>query len=140
MSFTYSRGANRDGLQPAFRADVETLLEADPARWLITHAFRSLEQQNALYVKHLAGGPLAAPPGKSAHNFGLAVDVALDGDPETPAWELNWDIRDEDWQRLFARLKAHKRLQSGVRFSDGAHIQRYRWTRYKVVLPAPKMA
>lgn len=37
--------------------------------------YRSLEEQQVLYQKYLAGGPLAAPPGESAHNYGLAVDI-----------------------------------------------------------------
>lgn len=37
--------------------------------------YRSLEDQSALYQKFLSGGPRAAPPGQSAHNYGLAVDI-----------------------------------------------------------------
>lgn len=36
---------------------------------------RSFDLQNVLYQKYLNGGPKAAPPGKSFHNYGLAIDV-----------------------------------------------------------------
>lgn len=40
-------------------------------------AYRTYEQQAELYNLYLAGqGPLAAPPGSSAHERGVAVDVA----------------------------------------------------------------
>jgi peptidoglycan L-alanyl-D-glutamate endopeptidase CwlK len=54
---------------------------------------RSYAEQAELYKKYLAGGPIAAPPGKSNHNFGLAFDVTIfkwNDDPEKakePIWE-----------------------------------------------------
>lgn len=40
-------------------------------------AYRSYGEQSQLYQAYLAGtGPMAAPPGTSAHELGLAVDVA----------------------------------------------------------------
>ena len=128
--FVYSKKVDPDQLEPRFRRDVEAVLAADPARWLITYGRRTLEEQRKLYEIHLAGGPKAAPPGKSAHNWGLAIDVMLDGNP-APGWQPDWDTNHEAWQRLFLTLKKHPRLQSGVRFGDGCHIQRYRWTRFK---------
>lgn len=59
----------------------------------VTSGLRSYEEQEKLYKAHLAGGPQAAPPGKSNHNFGLAFDITLfkwNDDPElakTPVWE-----------------------------------------------------
>lgn len=38
---------------------------------------RTQAEQQALYQKYLAGGPQAAPPGHSNHNFGLAVDLGI---------------------------------------------------------------
>jgi LAS superfamily LD-carboxypeptidase LdcB len=50
----------------------------------VTSGHRSIARQRQLYRAHLRGGPLAAPPGKSAHNYGLAVDIALPGvDPSS---------------------------------------------------------
>ncbi len=129
--FVFSKKVLPEMIQPKFLADVQAVLATDLARWLITHGYRSWAEQDALHKIHLAGGPRAAPAGSSAHNYGLAIDVALDRDPKTTAWEMDWDARKADWQRLFAALKKHPRLQSGIHFADGAHIQRYRWTRYK---------
>jgi hypothetical protein len=41
---------------------------------LATYGFRTYQEQEALYQKHLAGGPLAAPPGHSMHEQGKAMD------------------------------------------------------------------
>jgi peptidoglycan L-alanyl-D-glutamate endopeptidase CwlK len=59
----------------------------------VTSGMRSYEEQADLYRKYKAGGPLAAPPGQSNHNFGLAFDVTIfkgSDDPEkakTPVWD-----------------------------------------------------
>jgi hypothetical protein len=42
----------------------------------VTSGFRSYAEQAALYARYLAGGPLAARPGTSSHEFGQAVDVS----------------------------------------------------------------
>jgi hypothetical protein len=41
----------------------------------VTSGFRSYAEQAALYQRYLHGGPLAAKPGTSSHEFGQAVDV-----------------------------------------------------------------
>lgn len=43
-----------------------------------TSTFRTREQQQKLYDAYLAGGPLAAPPGQSAHEKGMAIDLKPD--------------------------------------------------------------
>lgn len=50
-------------------------------RWYVASGYRSYAEQKALYEKYKAGkGNLAAPPGKSNHNGGRALDVwAPDG-------------------------------------------------------------
>ena len=48
----------------------------------ITSGYRSYQQQAALYDAYRAGrGNIAAPPGRSAHESGLAVDAVIDGKP-----------------------------------------------------------
>lgn len=39
---------------------------------------RSMEEQSRLYQRYLQGGPRAAPPGQSAHEYGLAVDIYVE--------------------------------------------------------------
>jgi hypothetical protein len=43
--------------------------------WGVNTAYRTLAEQAKLYDKHLAGGSLAAKPGKSWHGEGLALDI-----------------------------------------------------------------
>lgn len=43
-----------------------------------TSTLRTREQQQELYDAFLAGGPQAAPPGQSAHEVGMAVDLFPD--------------------------------------------------------------
>lgn len=117
-------------LQSQFRDDINDVLGNSPYTWLVTHAYRSLKTQDELYQKYLKGGPKAAPPGKSAHNFGLAVDVVLDADPATPGIQPSWDIRLAGWLWLFVAIKKHPRLKSGVSFNDACHIERYKWKNF----------
>jgi lysozyme family protein len=83
-------------LLPRVRPFARALIEKAANQGIIikvTSGTRSFAEQDELYKKHLAGGPLAAPPGKSNHNFGLAFDVTIfegSTDPEkakTPVWD-----------------------------------------------------
>ena len=117
-------------LDEKFVQDLEELFAKDPNDWLVTYGYRSLAEQAALHKKYLAGGPKAAPAGKSAHNFGLAIDLVLDGDTSKPGIQPSWDTRRKAWTELFMKLEKHPRLKSGVSFGDGGHIERYQWQRY----------
>lgn len=83
-------------LHPRVRPYARALIEKAAKQGIIikvTSGMRSYAEQAELYRKYQAGGPVAAPPGKSNHNFGLAFDVTIfagSGDPEkakTPVWE-----------------------------------------------------
>lgn len=123
----YRSSVNPALLKAEFRSDIEKLLGESPYTWLVTFGFRSLAEQLTLYNSYKNGGPKAAPPGQSAHNFGLAVDVVLDGDPDKPGIQPTWDTKLAGWAWLFAKVAAHPRLKSGVTFGDGGHIERYKW-------------
>lgn len=115
-----------EGLEPTFEQDVVTLLSPSPYQWVAVYGFRSLALQEALYQAHLRGGPLAAPPGHSAHNWGLAVDLQL--------WvngKMEWDIKTPGWQWLFPAIRVTPRLHSGVGFGDYDHIERYNWRAFE---------
>lgn len=122
------RGVKPGDLDPAFRADIEELLGNSPYHWTVLSGYRSLDAQRVLHEKHLAGGPRAAPPGKSAHNYGLAVDVVPDKD-SNPANGLQpeWVTSAKPWAWLKANTVPHPRLRSGWSFGDAGHIERYRW-------------
>src|SRR5262249_4711852 len=82
----------------------------------VSHGTRSFDEQAELYRKYLAGeGKLAAPPGKSAHNYGMAIDVAVikgSAVVDTPAM----------WARL-GRLGEGLGLRWGHSFRDDDHFQ-----------------
>lgn len=112
-------------LNAAFRADVEEFLGASPYSWWVTYGYRSLDEQAVLHAKYLAGGPRAAPAGRSAHNFGLAVDVVLD-DPK-PGFQPLWDTQLAGWLWLKAKSIAHPRLRTGWKYADFGHLEAVDW-------------
>ena len=116
-------------LQPSFRFDVEKLLRESPYSWTVTYGYRTIEEQESLWEKYKAGGPRAAPPGKSAHNFGLAIDVALDGDDSLAGLQPDWNTSHAGWRWLFEAIAKHPRLHSGRSFNDACHIERLGWSR-----------
>lgn len=113
-------------LNNGFAADIDKLLRESPHTWVVTHGYRSLAEQEALWLKYKAGGPKAAPPGKSPHNYGLAVDVVLDGSP-APGLQPDWNIAHDGWLWLFDAIWRHPRLHSGRSFHDADHIERLGW-------------
>lgn len=119
----------KDDLDPQFGEDIDGTLAASPFAWVVTYGFRTREEQAALYAKYQAGGPLAAPPGRSAHNWGLAVDVAV----LTPAGP-SWDYREDQWHWLWNACDAHARLHSGYHFGDDDHVQAVKWIQKRVEL------
>lgn len=74
-------------------------------------------------------GPRAAPAGRSAHNFGLAVDVALDGDPK-PGLQMLWDTKHAGWLWLKTKSILHPRLKNGWSFGDWPHLERFKWEQH----------
>jgi hypothetical protein len=124
-------------LEPQFRDDVAELLINNSYDWRVVYAYRSLAVQTKLYDTYRAGGPLAAPPGESAHNFGLAVDVQLwvsvvDGKGPTGRNKvMDWNVKSPGWQWLFGAVLNHPRLHSGISFGDFDHIERFQWRKYK---------
>lgn len=72
-------------LAPGFRPWAEALVETLRRHGLapvVTSAYRSYAQQDLLYRRYLAGHSSlpAAPPGRSKHQLGLAVDVDIPTD------------------------------------------------------------
>ena len=110
-------------LDPELLKDICGLFEPDASDWAITYGFRTFDEQNALYQKHLKGGPLAAAPGHSPHEFGLAIDFA-----EIVNGKLLWDDSRPSWARIRAVVDASPRLHGGWKFppeapADPDHIQ-----------------
>jgi len=127
--------APKTGLHLGFLVDVSKLLEESPYAWYVISAHRPIEEQERLWKIYQAGGPRAAPPGKSAHNYGLAVDVVLDYDPDKPGLQPSWDTKLAGWLWLKAVTLKHPRLKGGWRFGDWPHIEKYKWQLYAPVRP-----
>lgn len=126
MSITWD--VKQSELDKEFGNDIDMLLGASPYAWVVTYGFRSMAEQKALHDKFLDGGPLAAPAGRSAHNFGLAVDVAINVDGKIVSWSENGP----EFPWLWAACAKHPRLRSGHTFppqapADDDHIQAVKW-------------
>jgi hypothetical protein len=67
-------GADASFVEP-FASRLLRLLEHFGGRVMIESGYRSTEQQQRLYDLYLAGGNLAAKPGSSNHERGLAADL-----------------------------------------------------------------
>ena len=66
------------GLDPRFARVVQWCLEKADEEGLdpvLDYGIRTHAEQAVLYQRYLRGGPKAAPPGLSLHQYGLAVDV-----------------------------------------------------------------
>jgi len=119
----------KDDLDPQFGEDIDDVLTRSEYAWVVTRGFATMAEQAALYAKYQAGGPLAAPAGRSAHNWGLAVDVAI-LTPTGPSWDYNND----QWYWLWTECDKHPRLRSGHHFSDDDHVQAVAWAKKRVEL------
>lgn len=113
------------GLHDAFRpmvieglarcADAQISVEFDD-----DGCYRSLQDQATLYQKFLRGGPRAAPPGESAHNYGLAVDihVLVHG---VPLWSGQTF---ESAKQLFVQAGC---LALPPQYDDPGHLEHPQW-------------
>lgn len=122
------------GLHPVV-AESEKLLVRKAARRgieiVITHDFRSIDEQDALYNqgRNIAGNIVTnAKGGESYHNYGLAIDFAL----RTPEGDVVWDMeRDDngngkpDWLEVVELAKELGFTWGGdwANFPDYPHLQ-----------------
>lgn len=114
-----------------FRPLVDQFLDACAAKeidLLVTCTLRSNDEQAALYAQgRTAPGKRVtnAPPGKSAHNYGLALDVVpmVNGKPD-------WDGSHPVWQTI-GDIGIECGLQwagsPGFPFHELAHFQHPKW-------------
>ena len=86
------------GLNATFLDRVRQWVAAVGRPFHITSGYRSVERQAQLYQAYLAGrGNLAAKPGNSNHNFGLAIDGPHWGNRNPGAFGLVYRVRGEPW-------------------------------------------
>lgn len=70
-----------EGLQPFFSARLACLFDRVPGLWIVS-GFRTHAEQAALYERK---PQLAAPPGRSNHETGLAADLGYPSEPAQAA-------------------------------------------------------
>jgi peptidoglycan L-alanyl-D-glutamate endopeptidase CwlK len=120
-----------DDLRPEVRSMVDAFLASCAAAGidvLVTSTSRTNEEQAALYAKgRTAPGPKVtnAPPGQSAHNFGLAIDIVpmVNGKPD-------WRGADLVWQQVGALGQAAGLEWAGAPgfpFPEEPHFQLPNW-------------
>ena len=89
--------------------------------YMPTHGFRSWPQQHQLRQAYLSGkGGKAAPAGLSAHNYGLAWDVAADSDPGRTGLQPSWQAKH---YKILGEETKREGLVWGGSFNDSPHIQ-----------------
>jgi secretion/DNA translocation related TadE-like protein len=93
-------GSSVAGLQPFFTARLSCLFERVPGIWIVS-GFRTHAEQAAL---HEAKPGLAAPPGHSMHELGLAADLGYPSDnaersahANAPGCGLTFPMSYEPW-------------------------------------------
>jgi peptidoglycan LD-endopeptidase CwlK len=123
-----------DTLEPDVKAIVETILAETSAAtgltWVCVQGRRTMSEQADLYAKgRTQRGPKVtnAPPGSSAHNYGLAADCAplLRGTKHSIWWEAPAAV----WSTYGAICERHG-LTWGGNFrtlSDRPHCEHPRW-------------
>jgi len=118
-------------LEPVFQGKVVELLKRAEAatgmQWVITSARRTMAEQQALYDQGRKNDkPVVtkAPPGSSAHNFGLAVDLAPIKDGKI--W---WEAPKTKW-KVMADTAQSMGLVAGYYFKtifDAPHVEDKSW-------------
>lgn len=87
-----------DGLHPALLARLTAWSAAVGQPYHVGSGYRSIAEQRRLYAAYLAGrGPLAAVPGSSMHNYGLASDGNHWGRRNPAGFGLSFAVPGEPW-------------------------------------------
>lgn len=118
-------------LEDGFREKIVTLLDSAEQKtgykWIVTSGRRTMSEQKKLYDQgRTSSGPVVtkAPPGSSAHNFGLAADLAPM--KEGKIW---WEAPKSVWRQM-ADCAQSMGLVAGYYFKtifDAPHVEDKAW-------------
>ena len=98
-----------------------------------TYGLRTYAEQAALFAAWKAGtGGRAGPPGLSAHQYGLAVDLVADVHEDKPGLQPDW--RGAEFHVLGEEVKRAGLLWGGI-FNDSPHVQWPGYVSAKQLLP-----
>lgn len=127
-----------NSLEPDFKVLVEKLLltaEKETGRkWLVTAGRRTMEEQKELYAQgRTKPGKIVtnAKPGSSAHNYGLAADLAPC--KEGSSLDIDWNAGSKIWQKMADAAKKLG-LTAGFYFTtikDSPHVECPEWKKRK---------
>lgn len=98
----YNKGGqvtgDTEGMHPVLMDRLRSWSGAVGAPYNIGSGYRSIDEQKRLYALYLAGrGNLAAKPGSSMHNYGLASDGPHWGARNPGAFGLRYAVPGEPW-------------------------------------------
>jgi len=107
-------------------------IDTIPGDWAVVQGFRTKAQQDALYAQgRTTPGDIVtqAPYPRSAHCWGLAVDVAR----VTPSGQRVWDYAHPAWQQLQLFVNNSPHMHGGWHFpiADNDHIQSVDWIKWR---------
>lgn len=112
-----------DKIYPPFVIGALELLAACRKRgadYVATFGYRSYDEQARIYMAYRAGkGGRAAPPGKSAHQFGLAMDFCRDANLKMSGLQPDWR---EPAFAILGEEAAKLGLHWGAGYGDRPHI------------------
>ena len=133
-----------DTLDVDFKAKIELLITTVNAAtgrvWKPSDCRRTMAQQAVIYAQgRTAPGKVVsnAPPGSSAHNFGLAVDLW----PMTSAGDFDWNAPD-DLFHIMADIAVASGLTAGYYFHsihDAPHVEDPSWKQQQALWKAGKL-
>lgn len=118
----FKEGLDLDMAYPPFLERLMALsanCSARGAEYLFYELYRSYNRSAALERAYKAGGPRAAGPGKSNHNFGLGADCALIISP-SPKRTIGWTP--EGYKILLEEIPKVG-LKSGSVYGDMPHVE-----------------
>ena len=136
--------AKIDTLEPEFKPKIAALLLASESvtglKWVVTAARRTMAEQKAIYAQgRTAPGKVVsnAPPGSSAHNYGLAADLA----PLKKDGSIWWGAPKSIWQKM-ADEAVKLGLTSGFYFKtifDAPHVESPSWKQRRALWQSGKI-
>lgn len=118
LNISSATGAVNLYLQPGAKDALRRVIKAKGNQTLtINSAYRTVVQQHILFSwfqSNKCGIGLAARPGKSNHEDGLALDLP---DPENSTWRS--ELTDEDWEWIGPQDRFHFTYRGGGRDDIG---------------------
>ena len=134
-----------ESLEPEFRTKIEQLIQAAQGvtgrKWIITDGRRTMAEQRDIYAQgRTKPGKVVsnAPAGYSAHNFGLAADLAPLMEMSS---QIDWNAPRSMWKQM-ANIAVEMGLTAGYYFKtifDAPHIEDPQWKQQQALWKAGKI-